>query len=183
MDAKVATVTVFCGSRAGRDPRYLEAADELGRRLAEAGCKIVYGGASVGLMGALADSALHAGGEVIGVIPEHLVSLEVAHDNLTEQRVVSDMHIRKATMMELGDAFVALPGGAGTFEEWFEVFTWKMLRLHQKPCAFLDIGGFYKPLAAFLDHVCSEGFIPSEIRDDIKVFPDVERYLESIELA
>jgi uncharacterized protein (TIGR00730 family) len=164
---------VFCGSRAGRDPRFLLAASELGRALADSGRRIVYGGASVGLMGALADAALGAGGEVIGVIPEHLVSLEVAHGSLTEQRVVTDMHVRKATMMALGDAFVALPGGAGTFEEWFEVFTWRMLRLHTKLCAFLDIGGFYAPLAAFLDHVTDEGFIPAEIRAEIEVFADV----------
>ncbi len=132
-------------------------------------------------MGALADSALACGGDVVGVIPEHLVSLEVARAGLTEQRVVSDMHVRKATMMELGDAFVALPGGAGTFEEWFEVFTWRMLKLHRKPCAFLDIEGFYAPLMQFLAHVSAEGFIPDEIRAEIEVFGEVESFMARLD--
>jgi uncharacterized protein (TIGR00730 family) len=150
---------VFCGSSAGREPAYRHLAESLARALAERGIGIVYGGARVGLMGALADAALAAGGEVIGVIPQALVEREIAHRGLTELRIVASMHERKALMAELADGFVALPGGIGTLEELFEVWTWGQLGLHAKPCALLDTDGFYGPLAAFLDHLVDAGFV------------------------
>jgi uncharacterized protein (TIGR00730 family) len=156
---------VFCGSSAGREPGYRHLAESLGRALAERGIGIVYGGASVGLMGMLADAALAAGGEVIGVIPQALIEREIGHRGLTELRIVESMHERKALMAELADGFVALPGGIGTLEELFEVWTWAQLGLHAKPCALLDTDGFYAPLIAFLDHQVKAGFVREAHRD------------------
>jgi uncharacterized protein (TIGR00730 family) len=159
----IGTVCVFCGSSAGSSPVYVDAARAFAREAVRRRIRIVYGGASVGLMGALADAALGEGGEVIGVIPRALVEREIAHRGLTELRVVTTMHERKATMAELADAFVALPGGLGTLEELFEVWTWGMLGLHAKPYAVLDTDGYYGPLIRFLDHACESGFIrPSQ---------------------
>lgn len=152
-------ICVFCGSNPGRHPAYREAAVSLGETLARRGIGLVYGGASVGLMGAVADSVLAAGGEVIGVIPQMLVAKELAHPGLTEQHVVESMHARKAKMAELSDAFIALPGGVGTLEELFEIWTWAQLGTHAKPCGLLDVNGFYAKLEAFLDHVVEEGFL------------------------
>jgi uncharacterized protein (TIGR00730 family) len=152
-------IAVFCGSSPGLDPRYLEHTAAFGRLLAARGVELVYGGARVGLMGALADAVLGAGGRVVGVIPSSLVSREVAHRGLSELHVVESMHERKALMASLADAFVALPGGIGTLEELFEVWTWNQLGLHTKPCALLDILGFYSGLASFLDHVVDQGFL------------------------
>jgi hypothetical protein len=156
---------VFCGSSAGREPRYRRLAESLARALAERGIGIVYGGASVGLMGALADAARAAGGEVIGVIPQALIEREIGHRGLTELRIVESMHERKALMAELADGFVALPGGIGTLEELFEVWTWAQLGLHAKPCALLDTDGFFGPLVAFLDHLVDAGFVREAHRD------------------
>jgi uncharacterized protein (TIGR00730 family) len=156
---------VFCGSSAGREPGYRQLAESLGRALAGRGIGIVYGGAWVGLMGALADAALAAGGEVIGVIPQALIEREIGHRGLTELRIVESMHERKALMAELADGFVALPGGIGTLEELFEVWTWAQLGLHAKPCALLDTDGFYRPLVAFLDHLVDAGFVREAHRD------------------
>ena len=156
---------VFCGSNPGRDPRYLAAARDLGATLAREGIGLVYGGAAKGLMGAVADAALAAGGEVVGVIPEALVAKEVAHRGLSDLRVVPSMHARKALMADLSDGFVALPGGAGTLEELFEVWTWAQLGHHAKPCGLLDVGGFYAGLGTFLDHVAAEGFMKAPHRD------------------
>jgi len=150
---------VFCGSSAGREPGHRRLAEALARALAERGIGIVYGGARVGLMGALADAGLAAGGEVIGVIPRALIEREIGHTGLTELRIVESMHERKALMAELADGFVALPGGVGTLEELFEVWTWAQLGLHAKPCALLDTDGFYGPLVAFLDHQVDAGFV------------------------
>jgi uncharacterized protein (TIGR00730 family) len=150
---------VFCGSSAGRDPAYRRLAEALARTLAERGIGIVYGGGRVGLMGALADAALAAGGEVIGVIPQALIDREIGHGGLTELRVVGSMHERKALMAELADGFVALPGGIGTLEELFEVWTWAQLGLHAKPCGLLDADGFYAPLVGFLDHLVDTDFV------------------------
>jgi hypothetical protein len=155
---------VFCGSAAGVRPDYLAAARALGRAAAARGIGIVYGGARVGLMGAVADAALEAGGTVVGVIPRALVDREVAHDGLTHLHVVASMHERKATMARLSDAFVALPGGIGTLEELFEVWTWAHLGVHAKPCALLDVAGFWRPLLAALDHMVAEGFIRDNVR-------------------
>lgn len=173
-------ITVYCGSRPGADPAYLDAARQLGAGLAGRGIGVVYGGASVGLMGELADAALSAGGEVIGVIPESLVAAEIAHPGLSELRVVDGMHARKAQMMELGAGFVALPGGIGTFEEWFEALTWRYLRLHDKPCTLLDVNGYYQPLVATLDAVAAAELVAPSVIAGIQVFASVAAYLESL---
>jgi uncharacterized protein (TIGR00730 family) len=150
---------VFCGSSSGHDPAYGELAAQLGRTLAQRRIGLVYGGGGVGLMGVLADAALSAGGEVIGVIPKPLLDREHGHRGLTEMRVVDSMHARKTLMAELADGFVALPGGIGTLEELFEVWTWAQLGMHRKPCGLLDAGGFFTPLVGFLDHVVATGFL------------------------
>jgi hypothetical protein len=152
-------ICVFCGSSPGYDPRYLEAARDMGRLVAGRGLGLVYGGGSVGLMGAVADAALAAGGEVIGVIPEVLQIRELAHRSLTRLHVVGSMHERKALMAELSDGFVALPGGMGTLEELAEVLTWAQLGLHARPVGLLDVAGYYQPLADFLDRAVSAGFL------------------------
>jgi uncharacterized protein (TIGR00730 family) len=152
---------VFCGSNAGQDPVYLATARSLGETLAASGIDLVYGGASVGLMGAVADAALAKGGHVIGVMPQALVDKEIAHRSLSDLRVVGSMHERKALMAELSDGFIALPGGLGTFEELFEVWTWAQLGYHRKPCALLNAGGFYDKLTDFLDDVVERGFVKS----------------------
>jgi uncharacterized protein (TIGR00730 family) len=150
---------VFSGSSAGRRPEYADAARALGKALADAGIGVVFGGGARGLMGETANAALDAGGEVIGVIPQSLYDLEVAHTGLADLRVVRSMHERKAMMAELADGFIALPGGLGTFEEIFEVWTWAQLGHHDKPCALLNVAGFYDGLASFLDHVVDEAFV------------------------
>jgi uncharacterized protein (TIGR00730 family) len=155
---------VFCGSNVGRDPAYVRLAEALGATLAKRGIGIVYGGGRVGLMGALADAALVAGGEVIGVMPQALIDREIGHRGLTQLRIVGSMHERKALMAELADGFVALPGGVGTLEELFEVWTWAQLGLHTRPCGVLDSDGFYAPLVAFLDHLVETGFVRPEHR-------------------
>lgn len=157
-------VCVFCGSNSGSNPTYCRLADQLGRTLAAQGLGLVFGGGRVGLMGALADGALAAGGEVIGVMPQALIDREIGHRGLTELRIVGSMHERKALMVELSDGFVALPGGIGTLEELFEVWTWAQLGLHNKPCALLDPDGFFAPLVAFLDHLVVSGFVQPQYR-------------------
>lgn len=158
-------VCVFCGSNPGRLPAYRAAAEAFGTLLARQGIGVVYGGASVGLMGAVADAALAAGGEVVGVIPQFLADKELAHSGLSALHVVGSMHQRKALMAELSDAFVALPGGAGTLEEIFEVWTWAQLGEHRKPCGLLNVSGFYDRLLAFLDHATAESFMKPPHRD------------------
>lgn len=153
------SLCVFCGSNPGASPAYAEAAARLGRVVAERGMTLVYGGGRVGLMGVVAGSSLAAGGKVIGVIPEALATRELAHDGLTELHVVGSMHERKARMSELSDGFLALPGGIGTLEEWFEVWTWSQLGFHPKPCGLLNVAGYYDHLLAFLDHVTAERFL------------------------
>lgn len=153
---------VFTGSSSGARPEYRAAATELGRLLAARGIGLVYGGARVGLMGAVADAVLAGGGEAIGVIPEALVAKEVAHAGLTELRIVGSMHERKAQMVDLADAFVALPGGWGTLEEFFEVLTWLQLGLHRKPCGLLNTQGYFDGLLAFLAHTIHERFVRTE---------------------
>lgn len=160
---------VFLGSNAGHRADYAEAAVALGTLLAREGIGLVYGGASVGLMGRLADAALAAGGEVVGVIPRGILEREVAHKGLADLRVVGSMHERKALMAELADGFVALPGGVGTLEELFEVWTWAQLGSHEKPCALLNIAGYYDRLLGFLDHVVGEGFMRAAHRDMLLV--------------
>jgi uncharacterized protein (TIGR00730 family) len=166
-------ICVFCGSSSGTSPAYVDAAIALGETLASARIGLVYGGAKVGLMGAVADAALRGGDEVIGVIPEALMTKEVAHDGLTELRVVRSMHERKAMMADLADGgFIALPGGLGTFEELFEVWTWAQLGYHAKPVALLDAGGFYAGLLAFLDGAVAAGFVKPAPRSMLLVDTD-----------
>ena len=155
-------ICVFAGSNSGRDARYRAAAQELGRALVRHQAGLVYGGARVGLMGTLADAVLGAGGHVTGVIPESLVAKEIAHQGLSELRIVASMHERKAVMNDLADGFIALPGGWGTLEELFEVLTWAQLGLHQKPCGLLNVHGFFDRLLSFLDHSVAEGFVRAE---------------------
>ncbi|WP_407910048.1 LOG family protein [Lysobacter claricitrinus] len=172
------SVCVYCGSNAGNRPIYAERAAALGRRLAQDGVAVVYGGGNVGLMGIVADAALAAGGEVIGVIPEQLVNWEVAHRGLTRLEVVADMHTRKARMFDLSDAFIALPGGFGTLDEMFEMLTWRQLGLGDRPCAFLDIDGFYVPLMSMLDRMVAERFLHPEQRSDLWHGDDMDAMLE-----
>jgi uncharacterized protein (TIGR00730 family) len=157
-------ICVFSGSSSGLRPSYTNAAKELGRYLAASRIELVYGGAKVGLMGAMADAALMAGGVVIGVIPEHLMAREVGHDGLTKMHVVGSMHERKALMSDLSDAFIALPGGLGTFEEFCEVVTWSQLGLHQKPCGLLNVEDYYSPLLQMFDQAVQERFLKQENR-------------------
>ena len=155
-------VCVFCGSQPGRRAEYVAAAREMARLLAQSGIELVYGGGHVGLMGALADAGLANGGRVVGVIPEHLMRPEVAHQGLTELIVVDSMHTRKQTMARRSDAFIVLPGGFGTLEEMFEMVTWLQLRLQDKPVALLNVAGYFDSLLQFLEHAASEGLIRRE---------------------
>jgi len=171
-------ICVFCGSSPGARPEYVEAARQLGHTLASKGIGLVYGGAKVGTMGQIASAALEAGGEVIGVIPEQLAEKEVAFTELTNLQVVGSMHERKARMVALSDGFIALPGGFGTFEEFFEALTWAQLGLHHKPCGFLNVCSYYDKLIAFLDHAVEQQFVKSEYRAMVLVDKDPERLLE-----
>jgi hypothetical protein len=173
-------VCVFCGSSPGARPAYAEATAEVARLLAGEGIGVVYGGGHVGLMGVLADTAMAAGGEVIGVMPQMLVDREIGHTAITELRVVDSMHERKALMADLSDAFVALPGGAGTLEELFEVYTWSQLGLHDKPCALLDVDDYYAGLAAFLDHAVRERFLREEHRAALMVERDPRTLIDRL---
>jgi len=152
-------VCVFCGSSSGSLPIYKEAASTVGRLLAERGYVVVYGGGRVGLMGALAEGALAAGGEVVGIIPQALFEKEIGFADLKDLRVVGSMHERKAMMADISHAFITLPGGYGTFEEFFEMVTWSQLGVHQKACGLLNLNGFYDPLLAMCDHAVSQGFL------------------------
>ncbi|MBW3633471.1 MAG: TIGR00730 family Rossman fold protein [Chloroflexi bacterium] len=156
------SVCVFCGSRDGNDPAYVAAAQETGRAIARRGWKLVYGGGHVGMMGALADAALAEGGEVIGVMPRALLTREIAHPGITRIHLVTSMHRRKALMASLSDGFLTLPGGYGTLEEFFETLTWAQLGLHTKPCALLDVAGFWDHLLAMINTQVAEGFVPEE---------------------
>ncbi len=174
---------MYCGSKPGTPASYTAAAQELGRLLARRGIGLVYGGASVGLMGAVADAALAAGGEVFGVIPGDLFTDEVAHDGLTELYVVASMHERKARMSELSDAFIALPGGFGTIEEVVEAVTWTQLGIHAKPVSLLDVDGYYRHLIAFLDRAVSDGLLTPAGRRLLGCDDDVERLVDALAAA
>ena len=162
-------LAVYCGSAAGSDPRFAEAARELGRLMVERGIDLVYGGGRLGLMGIVADTVIEAGGRTYGVIPRALVDLEVAHPGLTELHTVTTMHERKAKMTELCDAFVCLPGGIGTLDEMFEAWTWNALGYHAQPFALLNIGGFWDGLNTFMDHVSDSGFLSPARRAQLLV--------------
>jgi uncharacterized protein (TIGR00730 family) len=158
------SIAVYCASALGANPQYRAAAEELGRALASRGIGLIYGGAKVGLMGAVADAALAAGGHVVGVIPHVLVELEVSHEGISELHVVDTMHTRKALMAEKSDAFIALPGGFGTFEELFEVLAWQTLKLHAKPVVVLNVAGFYDKMLEFLDVCDREGMLRGNLK-------------------
>lgn len=171
-------VCLFCGSSAGVNPQYREMATRVGQTLARRGIGLVYGGGSIGLMGAAADAALAAGGEVVGVIPKALQLRELAHARLTALHVVGSMHERKAKMAELAHAFIALPGGMGTLEEFAEVLTWAQLGLHARPCGLLDVAGYYRPLIDFFDRAAAEGFLRPEHRRLVLVAEDPDALLD-----
>jgi len=179
----VRNIAVFCASANGNHPAYKATAEELGRTLAAHNIGVVYGGAKVGLMLAVAEAALAANGKVIGVIPEVLVDLEVAHRGLTELHVTSTMHTRKALIGERSDAFIALPGGFGTFEELFEVLAWQSLKLHSKPIVLLNINGFYDQLITFLDHCVAEGMLKPKNYEALLIANTVEEALVKIDIA
>jgi uncharacterized protein (TIGR00730 family) len=170
-------IAVYCGSNSGAHPAYAAAAEALGTLLARERIELVYGGGMVGLMGSVADAVLKHGGHVIGVIPEQLVIKEVVHEKLPDLRVVKDMRERKALMAELADGFIALPGGYGTFEEFFEVLTWSQLGWHHKPFGILNTNGFYQPLLHFLEHARAEGFIRTQHRQLVLVEDTAESLL------
>ena len=171
------SICVFCGSADGADPAYVQTAKELGQRIAAAGMGLVFGGATVGLMGVLADEALAGGAEVVGVMPDVLMDREIAHRGITHFHVVKTMHERKALMYEHADAFIALPGGYGTLDEFIEIVTWAQLKLHQKPCILLNTSGYYDSFLVFLDHAVAQGFIKPENRTLIQVAEDAENAL------
>jgi uncharacterized protein (TIGR00730 family) len=174
-------ICVFCGSSSGSSPVYRAAAEQVGRYLAARGIGVVYGGGKIGLMGALADAALAADGEVIGVIPGHLMAREIGHNGLTKMHVVNSMHERKAMMADLSDGFIALPGGFGTFEEFCEVLTWSQLGLHKKPCGLLNVAGYYSPLLEMFDHAVTEGFVRGENRGIVLSHDEISKLVEMME--
>lgn len=173
-------VCVFCGSKTGLAPRYAEAARRLGELLARRGLGLVYGGGNIGLMGVLADAALELGGEVIGVIPRFLMDKELGHAGVTKLVAVESMHERKAIMAEQADAFIALPGGFGTADEWFEILTWRQLHLHDKPIGLLNVAGFFDPLINWIEVMVREGFVKQSNRDLIVVGDDEDRLLDDL---
>jgi uncharacterized protein (TIGR00730 family) len=176
----LASVCVFCGSNGGADPAYVRAATATGAGLAKRGIRVVTGGGRVGMMGAVANAALAAGGEVTGVIPRSLLEREVGHTGLDDLRVVGSMHERKALMAQLADGFLVLPGGIGTLEELFEVFTWAQLGLHDKPLGILDVADYFGPLVAMLDHAVEQGFLPARTRARLEVGDDLEGLLAAL---
>lgn len=171
-------ICVYCGSNAGNDPVYQEQAQALGHALVERGLGLVYGGARVGIMGVVADAVLAAGGRAIGVLPEALMKKELAHRGLTELHVVKSMHERKTIMAERSNGFIAMPGGIGTLEEIFEVWTWSQLGFHNKPCGLLNVAGFYDKLAGFLDHAADSGFMQPQHRQMLALENDPNRLLD-----
>lgn len=179
--SEIRRLAIFCGSNPGARPDYVEAARSLGRLLAQRGIGIVYGGSNVGLMAALADSMMDELGDIIGVIPRMLVEREVANRALTDLRIVESMHERKALMAELADGFIALPGGIGTLEEFFETWTWGQLGMHAKPCGLLNVAGYFDPLLEFLDHAVAEKFVRDVHRAMVVVESDPAELLARFE--
>jgi uncharacterized protein (TIGR00730 family) len=171
-------VCVFCGSNVGRNPAYEQAAVSVGTALAKAGLRLVYGGGKVGLMGAVADAAIAAGGQVAGVMPRALVEREIAHAGLSELHVVETMHQRKTMMADLADGFIALPGGAGTLEEFFEQWTWALLGIHGKPCGLLNVANYFDPLIAMMQNIVAEGFIAERYVEMLVIERTVEPMLQ-----
>jgi uncharacterized protein (TIGR00730 family) len=176
------SIAVFCGSSMGADPAFAEAARRVGKAIARRGCKLVYGGGSVGLMGVVADAAIAAGGVVHGVIPVALHEKEIGHKGLTHLDVVANMHQRKARMAELSDGFIAMPGGIGTFEEIFEIWTWAQLGYHDKPCGFLNVAGYYDQLISFLDASVAKGFVRANHRTMVAVETDIDVLINGFDI-
>ncbi len=174
------SVAVFCGSRVGNNPAWMAGAREFGGALAHAGMRLVYGGGRTGLMGAVADGALAAGGAVVGVIPEFLRQLEVMHDGCTETIVTDSMHTRKRRMFDLSDAFVCLPGGLGTFDETMEIVTWRQLRLHDKPILLVDLDGAWSPFVATVEAAIAQGFAPAWTRELFEVTADIPATIDRL---
>ena len=181
--ASITSVCVYCGSRVGLDERHKAGAARLGRQLAEAGIRVIYGGGRIGLMGVVADAALQAGGEVTGIIPGHLHDHEVGHHGVTELHVVDNMHARKQLMFELSDAFVTLPGGIGSLDETFEIVTWRQLRLHDKPILLVNDAGYWAPFLQMIDHIIANDFAAPSIRDLFQVVDDVDAVLPALAAA
>jgi hypothetical protein len=175
------SLCVYCGSRAGNDPRFAEAARTLGTLIGERGHRLVYGGGHAGLMGIVADAALAAGAEVLGIIPRRLVERELGHRGIQELRVVDTMHDRKLQMAEAADAFVALPGGLGTLEELFEAWTWQQLGYHARPIGLLDTAGYYAPLRAMVEHTVTAGFVDAATIERLHVDADPRRLLDRLQ--
>ena len=173
-------ICVYCGSSPGRLPQYLDAARELGLALVERDIGLVYGGASVGIMGEIADTVMSGGGDVVGVIPQALAEKEVSHPGLTELKLVDSMHERKSVMAEMADGFIALPGGLGTIEELFEVLTWSQLGFHQKPCGLLNIEGYYDHLLHFMEHAVEQQFVKQQHRDMLLASGNAQSLLEEM---
>ncbi len=176
----IRSLAVFCGSRVGNHPDYAAAGQVLGRGLAEAGIRLVYGGGRIGIMGVVADAVLQAGGDVFGVIPDFLMQLEVAHQGAQHMIVTDSMHVRKCRLYEEADAFLIMPGGLGTFDETFEILTWRQLRLHDKPILICDVAGWSGPLVATIDHAIGQGFADPKCRSLFEVLDDVPAVLERL---
>ena len=181
--ARLRSICVYCGSRTGTDPLLRDAAETFGRLIAQAGVKLVYGGGRVGLMGVMADAALAAGGKVVGIIPEHLNSIEIGHQNVTELHVVQSMHERKNLMFELSDAFVILPGGIGTLDDASGIITWRQLHLHDKPVILVDCAGYWQPFLDMIDHIITRGFAAPSIRKLFDVVNRVEDVIPALKAA
>jgi uncharacterized protein (TIGR00730 family) len=177
----IRSICVYCGSARGRSPRYIAAARELGVAMAERKIRLVYGGARIGMMGEVADAVMKNGGEVIGVIPEHLQNSEVGHSGITELKVVESMHVRKKLMFDLSDGFAVLPGGYGTLDELFEIVTWRMLKLHDKPVVVLNIDGYWDPFQKLIDQLIGEGFAKPESRQHFSVVNSVGRMFDLLD--
>ena len=181
--ANILSICVYCGSRPGAQPGYSNTAQRLGQEIAKRGMRLVFGGGQVGLMGVVADAALAAGGEVVGVIPKHLENWEVGHHGLSELHVVGSMHERKQMMFELSDGFIALPGGIGTLDETFEILTWRQLRVHDKPLVILDDHGFWRPLRGMLDAIVQGGFADQGISDYFSFVTNIDGVFDALSAA
>ena len=177
---RIKQLCVFCGSSSGKNPAYASAAQHLGREISAAGIGLVFGGGRVGLMGALANAVLSAGGRAIGVIPKSLLEKEIAHTSLTELHIVNSMHERKALMADLADAFLLLPGGFGSWEEFCEIFTWLQLGIHRKPCGVLNIAGYYDSLVLQASRAVSDGFVPASHLESLMIETDPGRLLSRL---
>jgi len=180
MSQIVKSVCVYCGASNGASETFLKIATDVGRALGEHRIRLIYGGGGIGLMGAVADAALAAGGEVLGIIPEHLQQAELGHRGLTELKIVDSMHTRKRMMFDLSEAFIVLPGGMGTLDETFEILTWRQLGLHDKPILLVDVAGYWRPLRDLLDHLAAHGFTETLAPRLLQIVPDVAELMTAL---